>query len=301
MTGMRLVADVGGTNTRLGVSLDGRLEAASIRSFRNDAFACFEDVLVRYCHENGNTPIGEMVVAVAGPVSNGKARLTNRDWSFDESLLSQKYGGVPCALLNDLAALGQSCAALGADDLDSIVQPSLPTVANGQALVVGVGTGFNVSPVLISAERVENLDVEYGHISLPVNIAEAIDKRLGPVSSGFATIEQVFSGRGFKALHALACGQAEVSSDRQDAGFQDFYARLLALLARSLTLAFLPRCGIFFAGGVARNLLQSSAKAAFSEVYQAPFLLNGMRALPVYAILDDAAALKGCAAYRRQL
>ncbi len=306
MTGVRLVADVGGTNTRFGLSRNGELEAGSIESFRNDDFPSFDRVMECYFSDRRGTQITDAVVAVAGPIHGGEARLTNRDWSFGETHLSNRLSGRPFMLLNDLAALGQACNFLEPDSLDSVFAPKVEAGEGGQALVVGVGTGFNVSPVIFSNTWVENLEVEYGHISLPVDIAARLGERFGQAASGFSTIEHVFSGRGYAALYELDLARTPSEESEKSAAFSHrkqeflaFYAALLAILTRNLMLAFLPRKGIFFAGGVARNLLTSPAKASFVEIVRAPFPLNTLHSAPVHTILDDAAALKGCALYTR--
>ncbi|NDW54840.1 hypothetical protein G0Q00_15635 [Aliiroseovarius sp. PrR006] len=175
-----------------------------------------------------------------------------------------------------------------------------------QALVVGIGTGFNVSPVVISKGRVAQLDVEYGHIFLPADIAAKLSARFGAQAEKLTTIEEVFSGRGYAALYALEQARAVPVTNGTTAlqtsvkqEFQVFYAQLLAVLTRNLILAFLPRRGIFFAGGVARHLLSTSAKAAFVDIVREPFALNNAHPVPVHSILDDAAALKGCAVFAR--
>lgn len=306
MTGLRLVADVGGTNTRFGLSRNGELVDGSIDSFRNDDFASFDSVMSCYISGLKDVHISDAVVAVAGPVHAGKASLTNRNWSFVETHLSHRMGDCPFSLLNDLAALGQASSFLEPDSLAPVFIPEMPVNEGGQALVIGVGTGFNLSPVMITNDRVENLNVEYGHISLPLDIAAKIDERFGSAAPDFATIEEVFSGRGYAALYELDLAQNAPGNCQPpdvlhhcEQGFQAFYASLLAILTRNLMLAFLPRQGVFFAGGVARNLLTSSAKATFAEIVEGHFDLNTVHMAPVYTILDDAAALKGCALYTR--
>lgn len=306
MTGDRLVADIGGTNTRLGLARAGQLTAASVENFRNDDFARFDDVLAHYLSRRVGAQIADAVIAVAGPVHGGQACLTNRDWHFDEAQLSRSLGGRPVSLLNDLAALGQASGSLGSDSLDAIIAADAEAKGETQALVVGIGTGFNVSPVMMSQGRVVQLDVEYGHICLPADIATQLSARYGLQAVAFTTIEEVFSGRGYAALHALEEARAVPVTDGATAvqtcvqqEFQVFYAGLLAVLTRNLMLAFLPRRGIFFAGGVARNLLATSAKATFVDIVRKQFDLNTVGAVPVHNILDDAAALKGCAVYAR--
>ena len=281
----RLVADIGGTNSRLGLAHQDTLLESTVTSYRNDNFTGFDRVLDTYLSKKPGT-VSDCVVAVAGPVHAGTSELTNRDWRFETSQISNQLGGAPTALLNDLAALGQACLHLDEESLETIHLPKgLPAPAD-QALVIGVGTGFNVSPVSRSGAHISNLNVEYGHISLPNDLMQILVDMLGSdAQAAFPTIEHVFSGRGYKNLSARV------------QNIRPFYAHLLAVLTRNLMLAFLPTAGIYFAGGVARNLLMSTAKDVFTEVFAAPFELNPAITAPVHNILDDAAALKGCATY----
>ncbi|NVK14706.1 MAG: glucokinase [Rhodobacteraceae bacterium] len=292
MTGLRLAADVGGTNTRLGLARDGLLLADTVQSFRNDAHGSFAEVMDLYLQDTAPGGVAEVAIAIAGPVTGATARLTNRDWHFDAAALSRHLNGARAHLLNDLAALGQACPHLGADCLDTVIPPAEGSGGDGQRLVVGIGTGFNLSPVLDAGGQVQCLNVEYGHVSLPLDVAKHLLRHV-PETERFATVEHLFSGRGHAAVRAHF---PEGDTGTQD--FQAFYAHLLALLARNLMLAFLPAQGMYFAGAVARSILASPARQAFAENFQQPFALDARIAAPVHVILDDAAALKGCAALR---
>lgn len=292
MTGLRLAADVGGTNTRLGLARDGVLLADTVRSFRNEAFDGFAEVMDRYLQGAAPDGVAEVAIAIAGPVTGATARLTNRDWHFDAAALSQHLNGARVHLLNDLAALGQACPHLEADCLDTVIAPADSAGGDGQRLVAGIGTGFNLSPVLQAGGQVQCLNVEYGHVSLPLDVAGHLRINV-PEADAFTTVEHLFSGRGYAAVRAHF---PEDDTGAQD--FQAFYANLLALLARNLMLAFLPAQGVYFAGAVARSILTSPARAVFAEHFQQPFELDARITAPVHVILDDAAALKGCAALR---
>lgn len=292
MTGLRLAADVGGTNTRLGLARGGVLLADTVQSFRNDAFDGFADVMDLYLQDAAPEGVAEVAIAIAGPVTGATARLTNRDWHFDAAALSRHLNGAQVHLLNDLAALGQVCPHLQADCLDTVVAPASDAGGDGQRLVVGIGTGFNLSPVLDAGGQLQCLNVEYGHVSLPLDVAERLRSHVTKAGT-FTTVEHLFSGRGHAAV------RSHFPAD--DAGTQEFlgfYAHLLALLARNLMLAFLPAQGMYFAGAVARSILTSPARGLFAEHFQQPFALDARIAAPVHVILDDAAALKGCAALR---
>ncbi|NSY41640.1 glucokinase [Leisingera sp. ANG59] len=292
MTGARLAADVGGTNTRLGLARDGVLLADTVQSYRNDGCSGFAEVMDRYLQGAAPEGVAEVAIAIAGPVTGSTARLTNRDWDFDAAALSQHLNGAQVHLLNDLAALGQACPHLGAECLDKVIAPAGDTGGDGQRLVAGIGTGFNLSPVLQAGGQVQCLNVEYGHVSLPLDVAEHLRSHV-PEADAFATVENLFSGRGYAAVRAHF-----PEDDTGAQNFQAFYANLLALLARNLMLAFLPAQGVYFAGAVARSILASPARAVFAERFQQPFELDARITAPVHVILDDAAALKGCAALR---
>jgi glucokinase len=290
LTPLRLAADVGGTNTRLGLAEGGVLLADSVQSFRNDGFSGFAEVMNQYLQGAAPGGVAEVAIAIAGPVTGTTARLTNRDWHFDAAALSQHLSGAQVHLLNDLAARGQASPHLGAECLDTVIGPAGDAGGDGQRLVIGIGTGFNLSPVLHAGGQVQCLNVEYGHVSLPLDVAEHLRARIGDTGA-FRTVEHLFSGRG----HAAVRGQF-ADDDQGAQAIQAFYAELLALLARNLVLAFLPAQGIYFAGAVARSLLTSPARQVFAEAFRQPFALNTGIEAPVYVILDDAAALKGCAA-----
>lgn len=288
----RLVADIGGTNSRLGLVSPGNATVASVKSYRNDDYSRFEEVLDAYIHEQSAPDIAELVIAVAGPVYAGRARLTNRDWPFHSASLAQGLGGCKVALLNDLAALGLASPHLDAASLAPVYVPAEGDSVSDQKLVVGVGTGFNVSPVLMREGAVQHLSVEYGHVGLPQELSHYLHECFEVTAKDFPTVEHVFSGRGYATLSSLHKNRG------LEGDFPSHYATLLAMLSRNLMLAYLPRGGLFFAGGVARNLLCSPAKDAFVKVFQRPFGLETVQPAPVFAILDDAAALRGCAAFK---
>lgn len=305
----RLVADLGGTNCRLAISTGLRRPLAAMQSYPNAAFDSFPDLLGQYLIDAGQPRFAEMVIAVAGPVTDRatgqSAELTNRGWQLDSQELSQSMGEIPVHLFNDLSALGHSLADLETGDL-AIIHPEDSTAPLAQKLVIGIGTGFNVSPVSATPLGVSCLKSEYGHVALPLDLHQALDAQIGEKARAFKTVECCFSGRGFAALHAAFAPEAKAQSpadiiadsDRaQTRAFLHFYADLLGQLSRNLRKGFLPSGGLYFAGSVARNLLVGGAKSAFLHCYNQPDPLLPDLTPPVYCILDDAAALKGCAKF----
>ena len=86
-TPLALVADIGGTNTRVALA-DGKVvRQASIRRYANAEFTSLEPVLTRYMAEEGLKSVDGACVAAAGPVRDGVAVMTNLSWVIDAALL----------------------------------------------------------------------------------------------------------------------------------------------------------------------------------------------------------------------
>lgn len=309
----RLVVDLGGTNCRLALAKGGR-PLTAVQSYQNAKFTGFSALLSHYLVETDRPVISEMVIAVAGPVTGPataqKAELTNRGWQLSARDLSREWGAIPVQLLNDLSALGHSLADLKHSDLAVIHATPHPSAQQGpvvQKLVVGIGTGFNLSPVFADAQGSNCLKSEYGHVALPLDLHQALVAQLGAKAADFTTLECCFSGRGLAALYAAFAPDAAPRSGAQILAasrhnevteFIDFYARLLALLSRNLLKGFLPLGGLYFAGAVARNLLTGPGGSAFVTAYSQRDPKFPDLGAPVFCILEDAAALKGCAGFR---
>lgn len=301
---MRLVADIGGTNTRLAFVPRGATAPETVRSFRNAGFDSFEDVISDFLPDNV-AQVEELVVAMAGPVVGNTGRLTNLDWVIDGEALSERFGGTAVRVVNDLTALGHAALQLTADQLVPVVEATVHRSIQRQALVVGIGTGFNVSPAVEMGGHTVCPAVEAGHTTLFASITAEIDRLKSGLAQHFPTVEALFSGRGRRKFLSLLTGETIGSATPyianqgapENASFDaalDDYATLIGMLLAELKIAYLPKDGIFLAGGVARSSLTRErsalcAKAALREnayVQVSP---------PIWLIDDDAAALTGCA------
>ena len=64
---MRLVADIGGTNSRLALAPTGSGELLGTRSYVNADYNCFDNVISNYL-SNSDASVEQLVIAMAGPV-----------------------------------------------------------------------------------------------------------------------------------------------------------------------------------------------------------------------------------------
>ncbi|MFT4011903.1 MAG: glucokinase [Paracoccus sp. (in: a-proteobacteria)] len=301
-----LLADVGGTNARLALARTDGIYTGSITRFRGDDHASFDEVIRLFLEREGTPKIEAVCVAVAGPVSQGRARLTNRDWDFSEDRLLALTGAGRARLINDLIALGYATPALSGDAAGFVLGQPLPEGSNGQRLVVNAGTGFNVCAVkVLPGGGIACLEAEEGHTRLPVSIAAPLAQILGEKAAQLDSVEELFAGRGLANLHALRTGtpparaetvvQAAEAGEPEAVASCDLYARLFGLICRELALRFMPKDGMFLAGSVARSVTQRLE--IFRAAYHSDPLMGQIpQSVPVGVIRDDMAALHGCLA-----
>ncbi|UWQ20506.1 glucokinase [Jannaschia sp. W003] len=309
-----LVADVGGTNTRVGMARGNIVLPETVRRYRNRDFANLAPVLRRYREEEGGPAPDGACVAVAGPVRDGRAELTNLDWSIDAARLIDATGARGAAILNDLQAQGFALGHLDPDQVRPIVEGPAPEGA--ARLVIGVGTGFNAAPVHVVPTGRLVPPCEAGHANLPIR-TEA-DLRLATFLStahGFAAVEDVLSGRGLEQVyHWLASeagsfdefGAAEImarlGSDARAEAAVRLFCGMLGTVAGNLALIHLPLGGVFLVGGVARAMGPHLREMGFADGFRDKGRFAGfMGNFAVSLVEDDYAALTGCAAHLREL
>lgn len=295
-----LVADVGGSNTRIALS-DGSVLMQQAR-FANDDFSGFDAVLSAYVKAHDLPELAGMHVAIAGPVRPDDARLTNRHWAFDRAAIGQIVG-LPKArvhLFNDLAALGHSLQVLGATQASPLRMGQ--GQGNGQALVIGMGTGVNVCLVKRTELGAVVVEAEQGHTVLSCNITQA----LGDFAPHFPSTEDLFAGRGLSKLDGLITGRkgrqgAAVVQADDPASAVALMAHCLGLYTRQLVFQYMPLDGIYFAGSVARGVLGTDKRSDLLAAFEAdgPFqdMVSGV---PISVITDDGAALYGLAQMLKQ-
>lgn len=302
---MNLIADIGGTNARFALAGSSGPRSGTLRSYRNADFARFDDLLNRYMQDIAQTLFECMVIAVAGPVRGDVVHMTNLDWHISVTSLVKNFGIQDVRIINDLTALGYATRHLEPETLEVLVECSLDHKAMRQALVVGIGTGFNVSPVIYRDNRVICLSVEAGHVSLPTSVAREMDRRVPGLDEFYPTVEHCFSGRGLRDFLRRVTGEQNatvmqmIDSYRNETSAKvtdalDLYAVLLGQLLRELTLAYLPTGGIFLAGSVARSILSLQARSQCSQVLSRPSRFYSDR-VPAWIVTEDSAALIGCA------
>ena len=86
-----LLADVGGTHARFAL-LSGD-DLGPVQSLDVEAHGGIDDAVAHFLATyGGGVPISEAILAVAGPVADGRSRLTNSGWVVDGGELKRRFG-----------------------------------------------------------------------------------------------------------------------------------------------------------------------------------------------------------------
>ncbi len=310
---LSLVADIGGTNTRVALAEGASVRRASVQRFKNADHDGIAHVIARYLAEIAvdAAEIDGVCVAMAGPVHDGVGTLTNLDWRIDKAELARALSAEKVAVLNDLQAQGHAIGHIAAEDLQVILpQPAVPDTA--AKLVIGLGTGFNACPVFDTAAGRFVPPSEAGHVSLPTAIT-ALHPLLDQISDtgGYPSVEEVLSGRGVSHLHRALHGETVDPADiltRIAAGevlaeaTGRLFVQVMGEVAGNLALSHLPFGGIYLVGGVTRAFTPYLDRFGFVKAFRGKGRFSGfMEQFGVSVVSDDYAALTGCAGHLTRL
>ena len=298
-----LVADVGGTNTRVGLADQHGVRNGTSRKFHNEDFAGLAPLLAAYMENENAADISAICAGVAGPVRKDVAQLTNYNWLVEAKALQRATGAGNVILLNDLQAQGYAL-----DDLSpGHFQPLFEGHADdGPRLVLGLGTGCNVAVVHRIGSSLLVPPAESGHTSLPFAVGDlgALCAHLQQIMP-HAPIEAALSGPGLARIYGWLTGRDISPVDMLVAPDRDktmrLYSALLGLVAGNLCLAHMATGGLYLIGGMACAVAPFLAETEFREnfISRGPYT-HILRDIPIALITDDAAALRGCARYLAQ-
>ena len=309
MTNLALLGDIGGTNSRFGLIELGSFEAQDVEVLKNDNFPGLEAAISHYVEKRGLSELAAAAVDVAAPVDRELITLTNRDWTFSAESLRKAARAKRFRLLNDFEALAWSLPHLLEDDVVQIGGTASNVPQLKAVLGPGTGLGGALCAPLPNGGWMP-IAGEMGHITLPVNSAEELllkDKLVG--KDKFAEVEDVLTGPGLLALYkaiaetprhetpeqvlkaALAGGDAAANKSLEH--FMTFLMRL----AGDVGMGVQARGGVYLAGGIAPSIVTRLQEPKYRAVFEDKGRLSEvMKSIPLFVIVDQFPAFKGCAA-----
>ncbi|MBI2384316.1 MAG: glucokinase [Gammaproteobacteria bacterium] len=304
---MILVADVGGTHTRLALAAP---DAAGWQLHRLATFPTAADVpalVRRYLAAAGTPRPRGFACAGAGPIgADGRIRLTNSAAVLDPDALAAAAGLRRTLLINDFEAVAHALPALAPEQLRACgggqPDPRAPRLA------LGAGTGLGIAALLPEGGDWRALPGEGGHADLaPVDDEELAAWQRLRAAHGRVTAETVLSGPGLERLYAALRPEAArlpapeivaAAGDPFAARAVRLFTRWLGRVAGNLVLSLGARGGVYLAGGIVPAWAERFDAAEFRRGFEdkAPFG-EWMRGVPSYVVTHPQPGLLGLARY----
>lgn len=297
-----LVADVGGTNTRIAFGgADGALH--DLRTFKNDDVEDLAALVGEVLADAGKQRPRFAALAVAAPVDgDDEIRLTNRPWKFSRSALREALDLDELVVVNDFLAVAHALPALATDDLWPLEMKTAP--AKGNLLACGPGTGFGAAALVCSGRESTAISSEAGHMRLGAATAEEA-RVIGRLARdrGAVAVEDVLSGRGLVAVHRILSGReattdaiiaAAKKGESEARATADFFMTVFGRVAGDLALALDCRSGVFIAGGLGQALVELYAGSPFNDAFREhPPYQERLAAIPVFVVMHPFPGLIG--------
>jgi len=322
---MLLAGDIGGTKTDLAIfSVERGPHSPITQTQVHSADYPSLQVLVKEFLEKAKTPVERACFDVAGPVIDGRVKITNLPWVIDEASLAKDLNFKFVHLMNDLEAVARAVPILRASDVITlnVGQP----VPQGAIAVVAPGTGLGESFLTWNGSKYVSHSSEGGH----ADFAPTNDRQIGLLKYllmrfDHVSVERVCSGIGIPYIYeylryieqipenpeivqAIASATDHTAAITNSAFDEnnpsdlckatvDTFVSILASEAANMALKVMATGGVYLAGGIPLHMAHPAEKSRFMETFKRKGRFSQlMDHIPVHVILNRAALL-GSAAY----
>ena len=333
-----LSGDIGGTNTRLEISIieKNKTKSLSIKKYKGADYNCLLDVINTFLAEiDLKEKIDSVCLAVAGFVSNGEVEVTNLPWLVSEQYIAEGLGidKSKVKVINDFEAIGY-----GIEKLDR--KKDILTIQEGQkdddtlCAVIGAGTGLGMCLVGYDKDNKPKVyKTEGGHIDFSpvddeqIELFKFMRKTLHRVSP-----ERFCSGYGIYNIYkyviknplynqpeclnlrrelfsvsesdkaAVIVKHANIHKEPSALRTIDIFLSIYGSTAGNLALTTLSYRGFYIAGGIAPRLIEQIKQSKFLEKFRDKGRMsNMMKDFPIHIITNTDVGLIGARTYAANL
>jgi len=317
-----LVADIGGTNGRFGlVEFDAAKHAEGKTNYtasqqitlRCANYADMASMIRACCAEFGVDVPDYGCLAIAGPVENGKASMTNLNWHFSIESLREELGMKTLHVINDFAGLAYAVPFLKKEEFATLYASN--TNPDAPIVVMGPGTGFGMAALVPVNGQWRIVPTEGGHASFaPTNEKELAIKSFLLKSQNHVSIENILSGGGLVTLYRALAHIAGVDAkpytpaDVSTKGMANedpicreavvTFCEVLGEVAGDKALSLGAKGGVVIGGGITPKLQSLLSQTNFLERYRNKGPMGSyVNDISIKLIINDTAALVGSAAW----
>lgn len=307
----RVVADVGGTNTRIALfdPTSGRFRA--LTSYVNRDHRRLEDIFDQWLVTLAEPAPDSCCMAVAAPPSGDRVDMVNIDWSFSCSEMANRFGFSQLRRINDFQANAYALPHLSATE--RVPLHAGQTGLGGRLATLGPGTGLGGAILDRDGDTLVGRACEPGHMGLsPGTPLEVELFRLLLNRYSNIHVELLVSGPGLRQLY-LALGElngettdewtpADISR-RAQAGQDplcslalDSFCALLGSACGDFLLANGAYGGLYLAGGIIPQMIPYLASSGFHQrLVCKGAMTEQLQKVPVFAITAHHPGLIGAA------
>ncbi|RLC32636.1 MAG: glucokinase [Deltaproteobacteria bacterium] len=318
-----LAGDIGGTRTRLGFFSMGKQRPKSglVRTYLSRDASGVEEIVERFLSEHP-VPFAEACFAVAGPVADGRCRMTNLCWDVSETGVKRHFGWSRFRLINDLVATALAIPLLKSRERVSLNRAG---ARSGRPVaLVAPGTGLGVAFLVSCAGQSFPVVSEGGHTDFAPSCTEQLDlwqflhKRFGHVSA-----ERVLSGPGLVNIYswlkhtkkypeprwlkrrirergpAEAISEAAIKkADPLCVRSLEIFVSVFGAVAGNLALTGMATGGVYLGGGISPGILPLLKNGLFMKAFTEKGRFKDiLEKIPVKVICNPYTALLGAAAH----
>ncbi len=308
----RLVADIGGTNSRLALYDPVSGELRSMRSYLNRQYVQFEDIVADWLGALTEPRPSECCLAVAAPPPyHNRVTMLNIDWSFSPDELAKRFEFAHLRCINDFEANAYALPHLGERDL-AVLAPGRSSEA-AKLATVGPGTGLGGATLSMINGIPTASASEPGHMGLtPASMLELdVFRHLLPLS-GEVYAEFLVSGPGlqrlYEALGAVlgrntVAPPPEVISAKAQRGECEHcaltlntFCALLGSICGDYVLANGAYGGLYLAGGFLSEMIDFLRQSSFVQRFREKGKMQShLVDVPLYVITCETTGLLGAA------
>ncbi|CAN7540333.1 glucokinase [Massilia sp. LjRoot122] len=311
--GVRLLADIGGTNARFALETGpSRFEAIEVLSCQEHA--SLADAVRAYLALPQVAGLGQGIrhaaIAIANPVTGDQVRMTNHHWAFSIEALRLECGFDTLVVVNDFTALARSLPHLGEHKRQVGGGAPEPDAPLG---LLGAGTGLGVSGLIPFGPAWAALRSEGGHVGFsPVNDTEIAILQYAWREFEHVSCERLLSGAGVELIYRALSDRAgrpdslaapEISR-RALSGecalcdeVLEVFCGMLGTAAGNLAITLGAQGGVYIGGGIVPRLGERFVNSSFRRRFEQKGRFSAYLAqVPTYVITADYPAFLGVSA-----